>query len=228
MIKKIELLNKNHQNQIKVEISKAKLLQVELNHLKESNDKLLSKVEKLKYQSYGGRQSYVIGLNQSIVPQSRSVNFYIIDFYLINVLYLSFMVHLIRSTVLPKNSLLVEVVGTVVDRAVSPRISARTVKPELVHGESEISDHTKDLQKNLMRQIHEDVINKPNMLVNDKMGLSNPFGDASHLNNEISELMKVLLFLYNRFSILYFICKDNIYFRKKIYQTDVTKVLCSR
>jgi len=56
-----------------VGINKAKVLQQELNHLKETNDQLVSKVEKLKYQSYGGRRSYVP--NQSIAPQSRSVYF---------------------------------------------------------------------------------------------------------------------------------------------------------
>jgi len=57
-----------------VEINKTKVLQLELNHFKETNDQLVSKIEKLKYQSYGGRRSYN-GLNQSIAPQSRSVNF---------------------------------------------------------------------------------------------------------------------------------------------------------
>jgi len=72
---KLELLNKNHRNQINVEISKSKALQMELNRLKETNDQLLSKIEKLKYQSYGGRQSYAFGVNQRIAPKSRSVNF---------------------------------------------------------------------------------------------------------------------------------------------------------
>lgn len=63
------------------------------------------------------------------------------------------------------------------------------LKPELVHGESEISDHTKELQKNLMSQIHEDVINKPHMLVkNDKVKTS----DAMlWLNRNISDMIKV-------------------------------------
>lgn len=42
-----------------------------------------------------------------------------------------------------------------------------SLKPKLVHGESEISDHTKELQKNLMKQVHEDVINTPDMLIKD-------------------------------------------------------------
>ncbi|XP_060846905.1 filamin A-interacting protein 1-like [Rhopalosiphum padi] len=158
LMNKLELLNKNHRNQINVEISKSKALQMELNRLKETNDQLLSKIEKLKYQSYGGRQSYAFGVNQRIAPKSR-------------------------STVISKSSLLVDVVGVVVDRNPSSGVHVKTVKPELVHGESEISDHTKDLQKNLMRQVHEDVINKPNMLVNDKM-------ESPHLNSGIAELMK--------------------------------------
>ncbi|XP_022180084.1 uncharacterized protein LOC111040465 [Myzus persicae] len=147
-----------------VEINKTKALQLEINHLKEKNDQLVSKIEKLKYQSYGGRRSYN-GLNQNIAPQSR-------------------------STVMSKNSLLVDVIGVVVDRMASTETPRKTVKPELVHCESEISDHTKDLQKNLMRQVHEDVINKPNMLVNDKMESSNSRGDSKDLNIGISELMK--------------------------------------
>lgn len=103
-----------------------------------------------------------------------------------------------------KNPLLVNVVGVVVDRVASTGIPRNTVKPELVHGESEISDHTKDLQKNLMRQVHEDVINKPNMLVNYKMKSSNSCGDSRDLDVGISELMKVIQFLYKRISIFYF------------------------
>ncbi|XP_016659166.1 uncharacterized protein LOC100572572 [Acyrthosiphon pisum] len=148
-----------------VGINKAKALQLELNHLKETNDQLVSKVEKLKYQSYGGRRSYVCASNQSIAPQSR-------------------------STEMSKNSLLVNVVGVVVDRVASTGIPRKTGKPELVHGESEISDHTKDLQKNLMRQVHEDVINKPNMLANYKMESCNSCGDSKDLNFGIAELMK--------------------------------------
>lgn len=36
-----------------------KTLQAELRYLKVTNDKLEHKMEKLKYQSYGGRRSYV-------------------------------------------------------------------------------------------------------------------------------------------------------------------------
>jgi len=57
-----------------VEINKNEVLQSELNSLKGTNDQLLSKIEKLKYQSYGGRRSYN-GLNQTIVPKSRSDSF---------------------------------------------------------------------------------------------------------------------------------------------------------
>jgi len=91
-----------------------------------------------------------------------------------------------------KSSLLVD---TVVDRVASSRIPPKTVKHGSVHGESEISDHTKDLQKNLIRQVHEDVINKPNMLVNYEMESSNSLADSSNLNFGISELMKVILLL---------------------------------
>lgn len=116
------------------------------------------------------------------------------------------MIYLIRSKIISKNSLLVDVVGVVVDRKPSTGIYVKTVKPELVHGESEISDHTKDLQKNLMRQVHEDVINKPNMLVNDKMESSNSIGVSSDLNSGIAELMKVILLLFfNSLDIFYFI-----------------------
>jgi len=93
-----------------------------------------------------------------------------------------------------KNSLLVDVVGVVVDRVASTEIPRKTTRPELVHGESEISDHTKELQKNLMIQVHEDVINKPNMLINDKMESSNSYGESRDLYSGIAELMKVILF----------------------------------
>ncbi|XP_025195971.1 asparagine-rich protein [Melanaphis sacchari] len=162
LINKLELLNKNHRNQINIEVSKSKALQIELNRLKDINDQLISKIEKLKYQSYGGRRSYIFGVNQRSIASQ------------------------LRSKVMSKNSLLADVV----DRKPSLGIHGKTAKPELVHDESEISDHTKDLQKNLMRQIHEDVINKPNMLVNDKMESSNSIGVSSHLNSGIAKLMK--------------------------------------
>jgi len=107
------------------------------------------------------------------------------------------MLYLIRSKIISKNSLLADVVGVVVDRKPSTGIYVKTIKPELVHGESEISDHTKDLQKNLMRQVHEDVINKPNMLVNYEMESSNSIGVSSNLNSGIAELMKVILLFFN-------------------------------
>jgi len=192
--KQIEVLNKNHKNQLNVEINKTKVLQLELNHLKETNDQLVSKIEKIKYHSYGGRRSYN-GVNQSIAPQSRSDNLYNTDYIII--LYVNFMMLFNRSTVMSKNSLLVDVIGVVVDRVASTEVPRKTVKPELVHGESEISDHTKDLQKNLMRQVHEDVINKPNMLVNDKMESSNSCAESTDLNSGIVKLMKVILFYIN-------------------------------
>jgi len=104
-----------------------------------------------------------------------------------------------------KNPLLVNVVGVVVDRVASTGIPRKTVKPELVHGESEISDHTKDLQKNLMRQVHEDVINKPNMLINYKIKSSNSCGDSRDLNVGIAELMKVIQLLYKPLGIFIFL-----------------------
>lgn len=92
------------------------------------------------------------------------------------------------------NSLLVDVV----DRVASTGFPRKMVRPELVHGESEISDHTKDLQKNLMIQVHEDVINKPSMLVNDKIESSNSCSESRDLYSGIAELMKVILFYINR------------------------------
>jgi len=90
----------------------------------------------------------------------------------------------------------------------STEIPKKTVKPELVHGESEISDHTKDLQKNLMRQVHEDVINKPNMLEKYKIDSCNSCGDSKDLNFGIAELMKVILLLYKPLGFMfYFISK---------------------
>jgi hypothetical protein len=64
-------------------------------------------------------------------------------------------------------------------------------KPALVHGESDLSDHTKDLQKNLMRQVHEDVVNKPKMLVAKKNNSSESSCATSRLSYGISELIKV-------------------------------------
>lgn len=60
------------------------------------------------------------------------------------------------------------------------------LKPELVHGESEISDHTKELQKNLMMQIHEDVINEPHTLIGNKIE------ETSWLSRSISKMIKVI------------------------------------
>lgn len=63
-------------------------------------------------------------------------------------------------------------------------------KPDLVHVESNISDNTKELQKNLMQQVHEDVINRSNMLVGDNIDSSDT--SKSWLSHEISELIKVI------------------------------------
>lgn len=66
-----------------------------------------------------------------------------------------------------------------------------SVKQQLlsVHGDSsEISDHTEELQMNLMRQVHEDVINAPNMLVREKPDSLND----SALIQGISALVKVI------------------------------------
>lgn len=63
-------------------------------------------------------------------------------------------------------------------------------KPDLVHVESDVSDNTRELQKNLMQQIHEDVINRSNMLVDDKIDFSDT--SKSWLYNGISELIKVI------------------------------------
>lgn len=70
LIKKIVLLNKNHRDQIAVELGKIKQLQVELSRVKEINDKLEKKMEKLKYQSYGGRRSYIWGAGQPLLTPS--------------------------------------------------------------------------------------------------------------------------------------------------------------
>lgn len=82
------------------------------------------------------------------------------------------------------------------DRLVPSDSTRKLSRPELVHGESEISDHTKDMQKNLMRQIHEDVINKPNMLVKSKTSTPDSSGDnMTCLEDGISELIKVIIIL---------------------------------
>lgn len=64
-MKKIDLQNKNYQNQINVEIKKIKSLKIEMNHMEIMNKKLESNIEKIKYQSYGGRNSYVYGMSQN-------------------------------------------------------------------------------------------------------------------------------------------------------------------
>lgn len=75
------------------------------------------------------------------------------------------------------------------DRIDSGQNIQKTLKPELVHGESEISDHTKDLQRNLMKQVHEDVIHKPNML------MSLDHGDADDSSNRDSDSGEAVLWL---------------------------------
>lgn len=70
-------------------------------------------------------------------------------------------------------------------------LDGTSIKQELllVHGESsEISDHTEELQMNLMRQVHEDVINAPDMLVNEISDSSD-----STLIRGISALVKVTI-----------------------------------
>lgn len=64
-MKKIDLQNKTYRNQINVEIKKIKSLKAEMDHMEMLNKKLESNIEKLKYQSYGGRHSYVYGMNQN-------------------------------------------------------------------------------------------------------------------------------------------------------------------
>lgn len=64
----------------------------------------------------------------------------------------------------------------------------RSIKQELLvlSDSSENSDHTEKLQTNLMQQVHEDLINRPNMLVCENQDSSN-----SKLIQEICELVKV-------------------------------------
>lgn len=71
-------------------------------------------------------------------------------------------------------------------------------KPELARSESDVSDHTKDLQRNLMRQVHGDMIDRPDMLMRDEMRSPNAIG--SLLNRGISELTKVTRFRYTEFT----------------------------
>lgn len=63
-------------------------------------------------------------------------------------------------------------------------------KPELARSESDVSDHTKDLQRNLMRQVHGDVVDRPDMLMRDET--RSPDAIGSLLNRGISELTKVI------------------------------------
>lgn len=74
-MKKIELQNKNHQNQINAEVGKFKLLDIELKQARELNNKLKSKMEQIKYQSYGGRRSYDWRQNQSVLSTFMWVNY---------------------------------------------------------------------------------------------------------------------------------------------------------
>jgi len=70
-MKKLELQNKSHHNQITAEINKIKQLQSDLKRAKTVNDKLESKVEKFRYESYGGRRSYMWEERQIISSTSR-------------------------------------------------------------------------------------------------------------------------------------------------------------
>lgn len=69
-----------------------------------------------------------------------------------------------------------------------PDRNGRSDQQELLvdGGSSEISDNTEELQMNLMRQVHEDVINEPDMLVREI-----PESTNSTLIQEIYELVKV-------------------------------------
>lgn len=71
-------------------------------------------------------------------------------------------------------------------------------KPELARSESDVSDHTKDLQRNLMRQVHGDVIDRPDMLMHDET--RSPDAIGSLLNRGISELTKVTRSRYTVFA----------------------------
>lgn len=65
-------------------------------------------------------------------------------------------------------------------------------KPVLIHGESDISDHSKDLQMNQIRQVHQDTIHKPDLLLTgDKSDSPTSDKNSLWLNHEISELMTV-------------------------------------
>lgn len=78
-------------------------------------------------------------------------------------------------------------------------------KPMLVHGESDFSDHTKDLQMNQIRQVHQDTIHKPNMLLmGDRSDSPTSNKNSLWLNNEISELMTVSIIDISYQWILYF------------------------
>lgn len=78
-------------------------------------------------------------------------------------------------------------------------VSSPDEKPELTRGDSDVSDHTKDLQRNLMRQVHGDVIDRPDMLMRDETGSPDAIG--SLLNRGISELTKVTRFRYTVFAV---------------------------
>jgi hypothetical protein len=55
----MELEKKNYQHQLNVESAKTKALQMELSIAKELNERLESMADKLKFQSYVGKKSYV-------------------------------------------------------------------------------------------------------------------------------------------------------------------------
>jgi len=102
------------------------------------------------------------------------------------------------------------------DRLMSTNTNRKSLKLELLHDESEISDQTKDLQKNLMRQVHEDVINKPDMLANDKTIMSDSSEtNSSWLNHGISELIEVIIIISTLYGKMYL---NNILDRKNICQ----------
>ncbi|VVC37598.1 Lebercilin domain [Cinara cedri] len=170
LVKTIELHTKNHRNQLNVETGKAKALQVELKRVTDENRKLESKLERFKYQSYGGKKAFY---NASEVDRTNRMARPKTAVQPISVPLMAGADGNDHSDQTPSSL---------------PDRDGTSIKQELllVHGESsEISDHTEELQMNLMRQVHEDVINAPNMLVR-----KIPDSSDSTLIRRISALVK--------------------------------------
>ncbi|XP_050426232.1 GRIP1-associated protein 1-like isoform X2 [Adelges cooleyi] len=168
----LELQKKNHRERLVEETDRVKLLQSELKRMKDKYEKLYSEMEIFKYKSYGGRRSFVRGIS-TCSPDNVTTK-------LVTITGARKELMSIRNAEL--------CIGEESFEQQTTNVPRKSIKPELKHEDSEISEHTSEMQITLMRQIHQDVIEKPKMLMKND---TTDFSDRPWANRDIVDMLKV-------------------------------------